>query len=163
MLFHTDAAQAIGKIPFDATQYDLVTVVGHKMYAPKGIGALCIRPGVALEPLVYGGGQEHGLRAGAENVALAVALGTAAELAAKDLASGGHDRIRALRDRLHHLLVTALPGRVRLNGPERRRPRSDASCGLVNPVSTTERCRARAFHDAGEHELWRLPRQPVEG
>ncbi|WP_086667101.1 cysteine desulfurase family protein [Lentzea kentuckyensis] len=117
VVFHTDAAQAIGKIQFDATELDLVTVVGHKMYAPKGIGALCIWPGVPLEPLVYGGGQEHGLRAGTENVALAVALGTAAELAAKDLASGGHDRIRELRDRLHHRLTTALPGRVHLNGP----------------------------------------------
>ncbi|GAB2846080.1 cysteine desulfurase family protein [Lentzea nigeriaca] len=121
VVFHTDAAQAIGKMPFDATEHDLVTVVGHKMYAPKGIGALCIRLGVTLEPLVYGGGQEHGLRAGTENVALAVALGTAAELAAKDLASGSHDRIRELRDRLHHLLDTALPGRVHLNGPEKAR------------------------------------------
>jgi cysteine desulfurase len=121
VVFHTDAAQAIGKVPFDATEHDLVTVVGHKMYAPKGIGALCIRPGVTLEPLVYGGGQEHGLRAGTENVALAVALGTAAELATKDLAGGGHDRIRALRDRLHRLLDAALPGRVRLNGPEKAR------------------------------------------
>jgi cysteine desulfurase len=121
VVFHTDAAQAIGKMPFDATELDLVTLVGHKMYAPKGIGALCIWPGVPLEPLVYGGGQEHGLRAGTENVALAVALGTAAELAAKDLASGGHDRIRELRDRLHHQLTTALPGRVHLNGPDTAR------------------------------------------
>lgn len=121
VVFHTDAAQAIGKIPFDAAELDLVTVVGHKMYAPKGIGALCVRPGVPLEPLVYGGGQEHGQRAGTENVALAVALGTAAELAAKDLASGGHDRIRELRDRLHHRLTTALPGRVHLNGPDTAR------------------------------------------
>jgi cysteine desulfurase len=121
VVFHTDAAQAIGKIPFDATGLDLVTVVGHKMYAPKGIGALCIRPGVSLEPLIYGGGQEHGLRAGTENVALAVALGTAAELAAKELTSGSHDRIRALRNRLHQRLTTALPDRVRLNGPETAR------------------------------------------
>ncbi|HEX3648609.1 MAG TPA: cysteine desulfurase family protein, partial [Pseudonocardiaceae bacterium] len=71
-LFHSDAAQTIGKLPFDVTavDVDLLTVVGHKMYAPKGIAALYIRPGVRLEPLVYGGGQEHGLRAGTENVAL---------------------------------------------------------------------------------------------
>lgn len=121
VVFHTDAAQAAGKVRFDAPELDLVTVVGHKMYAPKGIGALFVRPGVPLEPLVYGGGQEHGLRAGTENVALAVALGTAAELARAELAAGGHERVRELRDRLHHRLVAGLPGRVHLNGPDTAR------------------------------------------
>ncbi len=116
-LFHTDAAQAIGKIPFDVGDIDLVTVVGHKMYAPKGVGALFVRDGVPLEPLVYGGGQEHGLRAGTENVALAVALGTAAELARTELADGGHERMRQLRDRLHDRLVAGRADRVSLNGP----------------------------------------------
>jgi cysteine desulfurase len=120
---HCDAAQAIGKVPFDVAELgvDLATVVGHKMYAPKGIGALYVRPGLALEPLVYGGGQEAGLRAGTENVALAVALGAAARLVAADLASGAPDRIRRLRDDLHERLTSALPGRVRLNGPEAAR------------------------------------------
>jgi cysteine desulfurase len=118
-VFHCDAAQAAGKIPLDMTtlDVDLLTVVGHKMYAPKGIAALHIRSGVPLEPLVYGGGQEHGLRAGTENVALAVALGTAARLAADDLAAGGHRRIQDLRDLLHTRLVDSLPERVLLNGP----------------------------------------------
>ncbi|WP_306187404.1 MULTISPECIES: cysteine desulfurase family protein [unclassified Streptomyces] len=118
-LFHCDAAQAVGKVPLDVRQWgvDLLTVVGHKMYAPKGIAALYVRDGITLEPLVPGGGQERGLRAGTENVALAVALGAAAELAAQELAAGGHDRIRGLRDRLHAGLVEALPGRVHLNGP----------------------------------------------
>jgi cysteine desulfurase len=118
-VFHCDAAQAVGKIPLDVTELDvdLLTVVGHKMYAPKGIAALYIRSGIALESLVYGGGQEHGLRAGTENVALAVALGTAAQLAADDLAAGGHHRVRQLRDRLHDRLVRGLPERVLLNGP----------------------------------------------
>ncbi|RBM18632.1 cysteine desulfurase [Prauserella sp. PE36] len=118
-VFHCDAAQTVGKIPLDVTalDVDLLTVVGHKMYAPKGIAALYTRPGLALEPLVYGGGQEHGLRAGTENVALAVALGTAADLAAADLAAGGHERIQTLRDRLHDQLAARLPGRVELNGP----------------------------------------------
>lgn len=118
-VFHCDAAQAVGKTPLDVTalDVDLLTVVGHKMYAPKGVAALHVRPGVTLEPLVYGGGQEHGLRAGTENVALAVALGAAADLAAADLASGGHRRVEALRDRLHARLATSLPGRVLLNGP----------------------------------------------
>ncbi|MCX4545993.1 cysteine desulfurase family protein [Streptomyces sp. NBC_01565] len=118
-LFHCDAAQAAGKIPLDVTAsgVDLMTVVGHKMYAPKGIAALYVRTGVTLEPLVYGGGQERGLRAGTENVALATALGTAAQLAADDVADGDHHRIRALRDHLHSRLAAALPGRVHLNGP----------------------------------------------
>lgn len=122
-LFHCDAAQAIGKIPLDVRHLgvDLLTVVGHKMYAPKGVSALYVRHGVTLEPLLYGGGQEHGLRAGTENVALAVALGTAAHLAAADLESGGPERVAGLRDRLHASLVEALPGRVHLNGPEEPR------------------------------------------
>lgn len=122
-LFHCDAAQAVGKIPLDvrALGLDLLTVVGHKMYAPKGAAALYVRDGVRLEPVVYGGGQEHGLRAGTENVALAVALGTAARIAATDLADGAQDRIAALRDDLHQRLTAALPGRVHLNGPEKAR------------------------------------------
>ncbi|MEU9716232.1 cysteine desulfurase family protein [Streptomyces sp. NPDC047976] len=122
-LFHCDAAQAAGKIPLDviASGIDLMTVVGHKMYAPKGIAALYVRTGVTLEPLVYGGGQEHGLRAGTENVALAVALGAAAQLAAEELADATHDRVAVLRDRLHDGLADGLPGRVRLNGPYENR------------------------------------------
>jgi cysteine desulfurase len=118
-LFHCDAAQAAGKIPIDvaALGVDLLTVVGHKVYAPKGVAALYIRDGVRLEPVVYGGGQERGLRAGTENVALAVALGAAADLAGGELAAGGPDRLRALRDELHRRLEAALPGRVLLNGP----------------------------------------------
>lgn len=118
-LFHCDAAQAAGKIPLDVRDsgVDLMTIVGHKMYAPKGIAALYVRQGVALEPLVYGGGQERGLRAGTENVALAVALGTAAELAAEELSKGGAQRISALRNRLQTGLTDRLPGRVHLNGP----------------------------------------------
>ncbi|MFJ3639593.1 cysteine desulfurase family protein [Streptomyces sp. NPDC090108] len=123
-LFHCDAAQAAGKIPLDARALgaDLLTLVGHKMYAPKGVAALLVRAGVRLEPLVYGGGQEGGLRAGTENVALAVALGTAAVLAAEDLAGGGARRVGELRDRLHRRLTEALPGRVHLNGCDRRLP-----------------------------------------
>jgi cysteine desulfurase len=118
-LFHCDAAQAAGKVPLDVDELgvDLLTVVGHKMYAPKGIAALYVRAGVALEPLVYGGGQERGLRAGTENVALAVALGTAAQLATAELADGAHQRTAELRDHLHHRLADLLPGRIHLNGP----------------------------------------------
>lgn len=118
-LFHCDAAQTVGKIPVDVTclGVDLLTVVGHKMYAPKGIAALFVRPGLRLEPVIYGGGQEHGLRAGTENVASIVALGAAAHLAAEHLATGAAQRLQDLRDRLHVQLTEHLPGRVLLNGP----------------------------------------------
>jgi cysteine desulfurase len=121
---HADAAQAVGKIPVDIAELgvDLLTVVGHKMYAPKGISALYVRPGLTLEPVVYGGGQERGFRSGTENVAFAVALGAAADLARADLTNDGPSRVVALRDRLHHRLADEL-GRVRVNGhPERRLP-----------------------------------------
>lgn len=117
-LFHTDAAQTAGKISVDvaALEVDLLTVVGHKMYAPKGIAALYMRDGVRLEPLVGGGGQEAGLRAGTENLPHVLALGAAAEPAAADLRAGEPDRLTALRDRLHQGLEDSLPGRVQLNG-----------------------------------------------
>jgi cysteine desulfurase len=122
---HTDAAQAVGKIPVDVGLLgaDLLTVVGHKMYAPKGVAALYVRPGLTLEPVIYGGGQEHGLRSGTEDVALAVALGAAADLANADLAADGPSRLADLRDRLQQTLTDALPGTVWLNGhPDRRLP-----------------------------------------
>ncbi|MEV2255928.1 cysteine desulfurase family protein [Streptomyces sp. NPDC050147] len=122
-LFHCDAAQAAGKISLDVGELgvDLLTIVGHKMYAPKGAAALYVREGVRLEPVVYGGGQERGLRAGTENVALAAALGTAAQLAADELAAGAPARLAVLRDDLHQRLAAALPDRIRLNGPEKER------------------------------------------
>ena len=118
-LLHVDAAQAAGKTSIDVTALgaDLLTVVGHKMYAPKGVAALYVRAGTALEPVIYGGGQERGLRAGTENVALITALGAAADLARYDLACGSESRLAGLRDRLHGRLAAALPGRVGLNGP----------------------------------------------
>lgn len=118
-LFHTDAAQAAGKIPLAVDQLgvDLLTVVGHKMCAPKGTAALYVRAGVQLEPVVYGGGQERGLRSGTENVAFAVALGAAAQLAADELANGRGAELARLRDLLYQRLSDALPGRVHLNGP----------------------------------------------
>ena len=116
-LMHTDAAQSVGKITTHVEELgvDLLTVAGHKLYAPKGIGALYIRHGVQLEPLIYGGGQESGRRAGTENVAYMVALGTASELARKQLAES-QTRLRTLRDGLHDRLEAMLPARVHLNG-----------------------------------------------
>jgi cysteine desulfurase len=123
-VFHTDAAQAVGKVDLDVDELsvDLLTVVGHKMYAPKGVGALFIRAGVPVQPIIHGGGQEHGLRAGTENVAFIAALGQAAALARAEL-PGSTQRLAELRDLLHRELERLLPGRVHLNGhPTQRLP-----------------------------------------
>lgn len=123
VLFHTDAAQSAGKIDVDvaALGVDLLTLAGHKLYAPKGVGALYVRRGVTLDPLVHGSGQEQGLRAGTENVAALVALGKACELARADLA-GETLRLTSLRDRLHLCLESRIPG-LQLNGhPTQRLP-----------------------------------------
>jgi cysteine desulfurase len=117
VLVHTDASQSVGKIPVQVNELgvDLLTVAGHKAYAPKGIGALYIRHGVQLEPVIYGGGQEAGLRAGTENVAYSVALGTACMLAQEQLPES-QPRLQRLRDHLQHNLEQYLPSRVILNG-----------------------------------------------
>ncbi len=123
-LVHTDAAQSLGKVAVNVDELgvDLLTVAGHKLYAPKGIGVLYIRRGVKLEPLVHGAGHEGGRRAGTENVPYIVALGKACELAQESLPGVG-DRLRALRDRLWERLRAALGEKVVLNGhPERRLP-----------------------------------------
>jgi cysteine desulfurase len=122
--FHTDAAQSVGKVEtsIDELGVDLLTIVGHKLYAPKGIGALYVRSRTTLDSLVHGAGHEGGRRAGTENVPYMVALGAASELAGARLAAGGAERVRALRDRLHGLLRDGVPG-LALNGhPERRLP-----------------------------------------
>jgi cysteine desulfurase len=118
VLLHTDAAQSVGKVDLDVGELgvDLLTVVGHKMYAPKGIAALYISEGVTLEPLIGGGGQERGLRAGTENVALAAALGAAADLAARGLAADETARLSRLRNQLQAELTERLPARIHLHG-----------------------------------------------
>ena len=87
VLFHTDAAQSVGKIPTNVNRLgvDLLSIAGHKVYAPKGVGALFVRRGVSIEPLIHGAGHEGGRRAGTESALLAVGLGKACELA-RDLA-----------------------------------------------------------------------------
>ncbi|MDZ7585023.1 MAG: aminotransferase class V-fold PLP-dependent enzyme, partial [Thiobacillus sp.] len=122
-LMHVDAAQAVGKVAVDvkALGADLLTLAGHKFYAPKGVGALVVRTGVALEPIQYGAGHEHGLRPGTENVPHIVALGEAARLARTMLALDAA-RMAALCDRLHGRLAAVIPG-LRLNGhPTERLP-----------------------------------------
>jgi len=116
ILFHTDAAQSVGKIPTRVGDLgvDLLTVAGHKLYAPKGIGALYVRRGVSLEPLIHGAGHEHGLRAGTENTASIVGLGAACELAAQTL-DESIQKQTALRDRLYQGLCEQVKT-VQLNG-----------------------------------------------
>lgn len=116
VLVHSDAAQSVGKVPvrMDALGVDLLSVAGHKLYAPKGVGALVVRQGVALEPLIRGAGHEQGLRAGTENVPSIVGLGQAAELAGARL-DAYQERTRRLRDMLHQAILAAAPDAV-LNG-----------------------------------------------
>lgn len=123
VLVHTDAAQAVGKIRVDVRELgvDLLTVAGHKLYAPKGVGALYVRRGVQLEPQVRGAGHERGLRAGTENVLGIVGLGAACELAGAGLAAET-PRLAALRDRLEARLRSGFPGLVVHGHPARRLP-----------------------------------------
>jgi cysteine desulfurase len=121
---HADAAQSVGKVPTDVDELgvDMLTVAGHKLYAPKGIGVLYVRPGTPLDPVVHGAGHEHGLRAGTENVPYIAGLGAAATLAARRLREGADLEVRRLRDRLHAALRRAVPGLI-LNGhPDNRLP-----------------------------------------
>ena len=123
IVMHTDAAQSLGKIPSDVTQLgvDLLSVAGHKLYAPKGIGALYIREGLEPEKFCHGAGQEMGKRAGTENVLEIVGLGAACEIARRDLANNMR-QMRITRDLLHEGLAKAVPD-IRLNGhPEKRLP-----------------------------------------
>ncbi|MBI4825438.1 MAG: cysteine desulfurase [Nitrospirae bacterium] len=119
-LFHADATQAIGKIPVDVKKLgvDFLSLSGHKFYGPKGIGALYIRKGIAIEPLILGGGQENGLRAGTENVIHIAGLGKASELAYQNLSE--MKLVKALRDRLEKDIIKLFPG-AKLNGNKKFR------------------------------------------
>ena len=135
ILVHTDAAQSVGKIATDvnALGVDLLTIAGHKVYAPKGVGALYVRRGTPLEPLIHGAGHEGGRRAGTESALLAVGLGTACVLA-RDLTP--MQRVRALRDRFWQKLQAALGNRVALNGhPDQRLPNT-LNVSFVSQVGT---------------------------
>jgi len=115
-LVHTDAAQSVGKVSVNVRRLDvdLLSVAGHKLYAPKGVGALYVKRGTPLLPLAVGAGHESGLRPGTENVAAIVGLGIACETAARDLDATAA-RMRALRELLWQRLAAAVPG-LALNG-----------------------------------------------
>ena len=122
-LVHTDAAQSLGKVDVSVQheEVDLLSIAGHKLYAPQGVGALFVRSGTAIEPVIIGAGHEQGLRPGTENVASIVGLGVACVVAHGDLAEESA-RIRGLRDRLWERLADQIPG-LALNGhPVNRLP-----------------------------------------
>ena len=122
-LFHTDAVQAVGHVPIDvkALEVDMLSLSGHKLHAPKGVGALYIRKGVHIQRFMEGGAQERNQRAGTENVASIVAMGAAIELAVKHLGENV-TKIAAMRDHLTKRILTEIPY-TRLNGhPEQRLP-----------------------------------------
>jgi len=125
VIFHTDAAQSCGKIPVnvDKLNVDLLTIAGHKMYAPKGIGALYIKSGTKVDKFIHGAGQEGGKRAGTENVPYIIGLGHACEIASSNLTSFSKS-VRKLRDKLHRNILDGLgEEKVKLNGhPEKRLP-----------------------------------------
>jgi cysteine desulfurase len=120
-VFHTDAVQAVGKVPLDMQKstIDLLSLSGHKLHAPKGIGALYIRKGTKITPFIIGGHQERGRRAGTENVPYIIGLGKAAELARLHM-EDENTRVRALRDRLEAELIKRCPD-VQVNGDSTHR------------------------------------------
>lgn len=132
-LMHTDAAQSVGKIPTRVEELgvDLLSVAGHKVYAPKGVGALYVRRGTSLEPFMHGAGHETGRRAGTENVLLDVALGAACEVAARWV---GMADVRALRDRFEAELLATFGGRVTINGGGAERLPNTSSVNFVGRV-----------------------------
>ena len=129
--FHTDAVQSAGKIPIDVNQFQLdsLSLSGHKLYAPKGVGALYVRGGTRLKQLLYGGHHQRGMRPGTENVAGIVGLGKAAEIARQTLANDAK-RLSTLRDRLEHGLLHRVP-HSRINAA--RAPRTPNTANLVFP------------------------------
>ena len=123
VLFHTDAVQAVGHVPIDveSMNIDLLSMSGHKLGAPKGIGAIYIRKGVNIEPLIFGGAQERKKRAGTENIAGIVGLGKAAELAVAEMEETT-EKLKYLRDKLIHGILEKIPY-SKLNGhPSDRLP-----------------------------------------
>ena len=130
VIFHTDAVQAVGKIPFKLTKLpmDLLSLSGHKLHAPKGVGALYVRKGTRFTPFLIGGHQEYSRRGGTENIASIVGLGVACRLAKISIEEEGA-RIKDLRDRLENTLLEKVP-RTRLNGNKKKRLPNTSNIGF---------------------------------
>ncbi|HWR97930.1 MAG TPA: cysteine desulfurase family protein [Candidatus Methanoperedens sp.] len=175
VLFHTDAVQAVGKIPIDvkALGADFLSLSGHKIYGPKGVGALYIREGVTIDPLIHGGGHEIGRRAGTEHTSGIVGLGRAAELARLELGAEAR-QLAALRDDLWARIREQIPD-VRLNGHPTERlpntlnvsfPRLEAESALMLldregiAVSTGSACSSE--DQEASHVLTAMGRTPLE-
>jgi cysteine desulfurase len=128
IIFHTDAVQVVGKIPMNVndTGVDMLSLSGHKLHAPKGIGALYIRKGTKFSPFMIGGHQESGRRGGTENSASIIGLGKAAELAAKHLEENGYDRVSKLRDKLERTLIDNVPNAMINGDPASRLPNTSS-------------------------------------
>jgi cysteine desulfurase len=124
IIFHTDAVQAVGKIPINVndTGVDMLSLSGHKLHAPKGIGALYIRKGTKFSPFMIGGHQEAGRRGGTENTASIIGLGKAAELAALHLKENGYQHVGKLRDNLERTLIDKVPNAMINGDPANRLP-----------------------------------------
>ena len=137
IIFHTDAAQSVGKIPtrVDELGVDLLSIAGHKVYAPKGIGALYVRTGIELQKQIHGADHEQNRRAGTENVLEIVGLGQACEIAARDLEKTAA-QMKTMRDRLHHQLEEAIP-ELKLNGHYEKRLPNTLSVSFPNVEANT--------------------------
>ena len=137
VLMHCDAAQSVGKVVIDVLELgvDFLTIAGHKLYAPKGIGALFVRSGIDLPSFIHGAGQENGRRAGTENVPYIFGLGKAAEIAELSLPAAT-DHLKNLRDRLETKLWAMMGERIAINGhPEKRLPNT-ANISFVGKIGS---------------------------
>jgi cysteine desulfurase len=175
VLVHTDAAQTVGKIAVDVESMgvDFLSVAAHKLYGPKGVGALFVREGIELEPLLHGAGHEAGRRAGTENIVEIVGLGAACELA---LAWIDDNSVAALRDRLWHSLQSSLGDQIVLNGHPSRRLPNTLNVGFrmkgggeilaAMPhvaASTGSACHAGSMHISPVLAAMEVPRQAALG
>lgn len=133
VLFHTDASQSLGKVEIDVSKLpvDFLTIAGHKLYAPKGIGAMYIREGLDIEPLLHGASQENGRRAGTENVPYAVALGEAAVQAKKHLKQ---DHLIQMREYFYKRLKEVFGDKIHLNGDEANRLPNTLNISFVGSI-----------------------------
>jgi len=176
--FHTDAIQSAGKVPLNVKEMsvDLLSISAHKFYGPKGIGALYIREGIRIDPILYGGEQEKGIRSGTENVASVAGLGKACELARETVAVR-MDEIRKMRDALQERISTAVPG-LTINGhPVSRLPNclSVSVPGLIGEtilrdldargiaVSSGSACTSHSVEISHVLSAMRLPEETAQG